>query len=113
MPCLNNSSFLFQFHKGSINTALCNEISGKIVSFNSIKVRLIPVGAADQQFAVVKFQFHKGSINTLGYGVDSFGVSMFQFHKGSINTMAFDPLSLIPVMFQFHKGSINTYKCSY
>ena len=53
----------FQFHKGTIKT---QEGSGRwsdFSYFNSIKVRLKPMSAADRaRFSA--FQFHKGTIKT-------------------------------------------------
>ena len=54
---------MFQFHKGSINTAVWVMSLKRLISFNSIKVRLIQRGfLPNSDFSL--FQFHKGSINT-------------------------------------------------
>ena len=58
----------FQFHKGSIDTIIDCISYIRHLSFNSIKVRLIP----DAQRVAVElatFQFHKGSIDTQGMHV--------------------------------------------
>ena len=61
----NNYNVLqFQFHKGSINTKVQNELG----------------------MTVARFQFHKGSINTNSRQYQFEFVKQFQFHKGSINT---------------------------
>ena len=54
---------MFQFHKGSIKTAICGRSHEERPGFNSTKVRLRRWG---HQIAVTnfQFQFHKGSIKT-------------------------------------------------
>ena len=58
-----------------------------IISFNSIKVRLIRTSPLHLHRPNL-FQFHKGSINTINTVNKVSTVSMFQFHKGSINTIS-------------------------
>ena len=56
--------FRFQFHKGTIKTALTIFAELFTQYFNSIKVRLKPVAAKASEFAPL-FQFHKGTIKTI------------------------------------------------
>ena len=98
----------FQFHKGTIKTAVPTLLDILISNFNSIKVRL------KQQFqkdplTYLKFQFHKGTIKTnlslqktalykhfnsikvrlkrLGSYAGK-GIGLFQFHKGTIKRLS-------------------------
>ncbi len=53
----------FQFHKGTIKTALCGAAAEYKDSFNSIRVRLKPYVMCESDSAYM-FQFHKGTIKT-------------------------------------------------
>ena len=75
----------FQFHKGTIKTALTAKGNTLRNYFNSIKVRLKLI----KHFIDVVFQ-------------------LFQFHKGTIKTCKFFLYLHIFVKFQFHKGTIKT-----
>ena len=55
---------MFQFHKGTIKTAVSLNILKHLTSFNSIKVRLRQ-GVDDKGEYLLMFQFHKGTIKTL------------------------------------------------
>ena len=120
---------LFQFHKGTIRTALLRWNLLPILNFNSIKVQL-ERGAAPQYVAkYVKFQFHKGTIRTVVSQQAVQARGLFQFHKGTIRTFVSSldgcchsyfnsikvqlerrfvtTITLID-KFQFHKGTIRT-----
>ena len=53
----------FQFHKGTIRTALSATLQNTLANFNSIKVRLEQALQALPLMAIT-FQFHKGTIRT-------------------------------------------------
>ena len=55
---------LFQFHKGTIKTCQSSRSTNDNLNFNSIKVRLKPIGAASASSHTPTFQFHKGTIKT-------------------------------------------------
>ena len=98
---------MFQFHKGSINTPSPLTDNEELLSFNSIKVRLIHFNE-DANPKKLVFQFHKGSINTQTVTTPQTIHHQFQFHKGSINTQERWSHHHSQQQFQFHKGSINT-----
>ena len=55
----------FQFHEGTIGTLINRSTPITLINFNSMKVRLEPVGV-DKQAAMARvFQFHEGTIGTL------------------------------------------------
>ena len=54
----------FQFHKGTIRTALQTYLSALVLNFNSIKVRLEHQYFDIYEILNNKFQFHKGTIRT-------------------------------------------------
>ena len=54
---------IFQFHKGTIKTKKSIAEAFSASDFNSIKVRLKPIGHLFTYNAVL-FQFHKGTIKT-------------------------------------------------
>ena len=54
---------VFQFHKGTIRTALSATLQNTLANFNSIKVRLEQALQALPLMAIT-FQFHKGTIRT-------------------------------------------------
>ena len=60
---LSNTSFLFQFHKGTIRTHEREAKYNKFANFNSIKVRL-ELKCYQQVCFCTLFQFHKGTIRT-------------------------------------------------
>ena len=53
----------FQFHKGTIRTAMLATENISQLNFNSIKVRL-EHGETSGISSVARFQFHKGTIRT-------------------------------------------------
>ena len=57
---------LFQFHKGTIRTAKCKDMTEEELHFNSIKVRLERNNVQAVLPMSVTFQFHKGTIRTSG-----------------------------------------------
>ena len=119
----------FQFHKGSINTKARCFYQFTSLSFNSIKVRLIPNNEDLKRMHQQLFQFHKGSINTPKPKSPITAVSRFnsikvrlilsKHHVRLLEFLSFNSIKvrLIPLyktkegdknQFQFHKGSINT-----
>ena len=99
---------LFQFHKGTIRTALHPLSLLRVLRcFNSIKVRLEPAGSAGR-FTASLFQFHKGTIRTRTFKCKVRRRNMFQFHKGTIRTEVSALLCGFYCLFQFHKGTIRT-----
>ena len=59
-----NALYLFQFHKGTIETAQQHMKFMGIPYFNSIKVRLKLYQANKNSNGNMEFQFHKGTIET-------------------------------------------------
>ena len=55
----------FQFHKGTIKTALMHLAEKAPGYFNSIKVRLKQGNHAVYRVIILLFQFHKGTIKTI------------------------------------------------
>ena len=97
----------FQFHKGAIETNLCELLKSLHTAFNSIKVRLklknttnntvfidtfnsikVRLKPTSSLLQVLQryFQFHKGAIETRLLGDDYQAIIAFQFHKGAIET---------------------------
>jgi len=125
---------LFQFHSGSIQTAITSTESDGTNKFQfhsgSIQTQLVDV----ENRLRCLFQFHSGSIQTDVLLIDDplyvrfnstlvrfkpvrdsvmgFPWEMFQFHSGSIQTCP--ALSVLQAVagFQFHSGSIQTLKMS-
>ena len=63
-PKTSSTPTKFQFHKGTIRTLTITALVLSLLHFNSIKVRLEPLGCADWQHEFW-FQFHKGTIRTI------------------------------------------------
>ena len=77
---------LFQFHKGTIRTVRWHLTKDCLAYFNSIKVRLELIGSSSGYVGYNEFQFHKGTIRTFCLSPDEPDEPEFQFHKGTIRT---------------------------
>ena len=98
----------FQFHKGTIRTALFNSVCTAFFNFNSIKVRLEPRARKRNAHTLI-FQFHKGTIRTCLKLLEGMrNAIIFQFHKGTIRTRSYPRHRHFSLPFQFHKGTIRT-----
>ena len=76
---------MFQFHNGTINTAVFVMLLFLCLCFNSTTVQLIRP-QVDQGRGTPTFQFHNGTINTKIYTEEE-REKLFQFHNGTINTI--------------------------
>ena len=83
----NNTSCLFQFHKGTIKTVSQPYKVYNVHNFNSIKVRLKRRYTQIRCIGVREFQFHKGTIKTARQLIINHIRIKFQFHKGTIKTL--------------------------
>ena len=62
---MRKMAVMFQFHNGTIHTAIQYSISIEESCFNSTTVQLILGDSIQLKSATNKFQFHNGTINTL------------------------------------------------
>ena len=119
----------FQFHKGSIRTAITILLNRKNRCFNSIKVQLEPAKMNWFTFDIACFNSIKVQLELPSDKILE-GVFLFQFHKGAIRTSStvlsfwgllasFNSIKVqlelyrdiddhSGLAFQFHKGSIRT-----
>ena len=100
--------FLFQFHKGTIRTALRLLSSPLRLNFNSIKVQLEPIGPLFKMSSVPTFQFHKGTIRTVYQADEKTGNLNFNSIKVQLELIVIHQFLQAKIKFQFHKGTIRT-----
>ena len=102
----------FQFHSGSIKTQLEPGSRAALKGFNSTLVRLRPRLRRRRTRRRRQFQFHSGSIKTVPVVPGRQAHSEFQFHSGSIKTGTARMVKGNARAFQFHSGSIKTARNS-
>ena len=122
------SKSIFQFQKGTINTALLYRLPTCLRYFNSRKVRLTPW--KPNWYSLVRLYFNSRKVRlTHGGSPHRAGRVLFQFQKGTINTFLLclcywfgwnfnsrkvrltlrgGGAKMCFTLFQFQKGTINT-----